>query len=672
MANRKRPSMLDDISNVFDRLATQSPGKKKYLAIHDGKLTLDDTGKLDHSIDKVVPLVQEALPKQPQETDLLRLHTIEKGLKSLHEGNKENEGLQKTLKTVSFQIVSLEHQKLVKGLINQQDEDTQKFLKNYFKEVANYQELARSKDIFENALRKLFIDNVLPRLLDQQQDKVMIKFLQSKGIAVVDGPVPENALPKQPTLYCSSGSTDWGKAFEDFSEHYPKNEAFAEAAFSILMRFKERFQFLEKPRLEMMKDLSVDTILEILKRQEDAFSHMLEVHQKMSAIASEKRAPVRDKMLSATLPTLHEKASYDDLYLEDGICFGGCLVYAAEKIAKKKTDILPNAKARFFEAAHVLRKESTVGKTAEPVLWSQILEKRNALSGKNISQQELCKELCDILLLIAKFQNNPNMYADTEKLKASFITAPEKDVAQRLVKVVDAHIGAESKQAIKGIDTTFLKKLGIELRQRLFGQSSDRQIETNAFVHDLEKLIDAFKIQGEGHFLVDLIKREKVKTTDKIPPLPTSKLATKIYTKLQELSNLDMQAFQQLPLEKKKEHIAKLPQNTLILETVQDRIGDKATKEVIERVSYRVQEEVDEILSILTHTPNQTAKKEESHIIYCKLTPPYELQDVNFPGPPLFQTNDLTEFKLYLSFYFLLNNYTHVNQMLEVTPRKKP
>jgi len=59
------------------------------------------------------------------------------------------------------------------------------------------------------------------------------------------------------------------------------------------------------------------------------------------------------------------------------------------------------------------------------------------------------------------------------------------------------------------------------------------------------------------------------------------------------------------------------------------------------------------------------------HAIYCKLTPPYEIHDVNYPGCVDFRTDELEEFKLYMLFWAASYNqptwYANVQRALHIT-----
>jgi hypothetical protein len=58
--------------------------------------------------------------------------------------------------------------------------------------------------------------------------------------------------------------------------------------------------------------------------------------------------------------------------------------------------------------------------------------------------------------------------------------------------------------------------------------------------------------------------------------------------------------------------------------------------------------------------------EKSTHVIYCSLFPPYELQDANFPGFQGFKTNDLLEFKLFLSFWSSFYDFAGFKSLYEV------
>jgi ankyrin repeat protein len=53
----------------------------------------------------------------------------------------------------------------------------------------------------------------------------------------------------------------------------------------------------------------------------------------------------------------------------------------------------------------------------------------------------------------------------------------------------------------------------------------------------------------------------------------------------------------------------------------------------------------------------QTKDKDAAHAVYCSLSSPFEFQDPGFPGFTGFKTDDINEFKLYLTYWFLHEKY---------------
>jgi hypothetical protein len=62
----------------------------------------------------------------------------------------------------------------------------------------------------------------------------------------------------------------------------------------------------------------------------------------------------------------------------------------------------------------------------------------------------------------------------------------------------------------------------------------------------------------------------------------------------------------------------------------------------------------------------QNTIEKSHHGIYCSLSPPYELQDANFPGFSNFRTDDLFEFQLFLCFWSCFYDFSSFKALYQI------
>ncbi|HXF29412.1 MAG TPA: hypothetical protein VN457_06135, partial [Chlamydiales bacterium] len=135
---------------------------------------------------------------------------------------------------------------------------------------------------------------------------------------------------------------------------------------------------------------------------------------------------------------------------------------------------------------------------------------------------------------------------------------------------------------------------------------------------------------------------------------------------------------------------ARFSQAAMMVESLRTRRDYETPKQIREKLEIRIKyqevpanctpemflNEIDSYEDIhclpIMHTKADANGNIGAHAIYISTTPPFEVQDVNYPNNQDFRSDDYREFKLYFAFWFAMHpQYTEVFEVEKVTRKKK-
>ena len=345
--------------------------------------------------------------------------------------------------------------------------------------------------------------------------------------------------------------------------------------------------------------------------------------------------------------------NYTDSILGRGVCLGASFARAVEGIKKPTTAaaIMPTAQARYIQAAYIvslcfglrngLENPHSIWEQSKDALFArhQVQEKNIPFSKVKIEEffphlETLIKKERHAIVSVSKEGALWNQPMQAWSLTMAFVCKLQKlftDVILRKTKPLARVLKKED-------------YIEIEHRMTLFHGPTENAISTQM------KNFDGFD---------DAIKELPLKRRDLT--IATLKIEAFQYL-IRHVPNNMKEAFRQFLQEDSfiKEFVA---------ERVEHRLGKDAPSPVFEKETKWVEKQVENILAALELGTSEEEKQIYlGHAIYCKLSAPFELQDVNVPGFDLFQTSDKTQFKRYFVLWSLLQPFSHIEAVKEITP----
>ena len=344
-----------------------------------------------------------------------------------------------------------------------------------------------------------------------------------------------------------------------------------------------------------------------------------------------------------------ERSRLIDLYLGAGVCLAASFDHASKKVNHPQTKhtIQPDVKARFLQA-----------------------------TGQ-VYTEILTKQLVQLSLGIKKAQDKQKPSV-SEGVEAQ--VTREGDVAVENMLRVYHELFRRSRTTYNDI---FSGRLSISIQRFLFPEGT---LSSDTFMLAPENI--ANKLDDEdGHVVVSLGGLIEEEATSPNPYLRMhfyEKILnrvekTVVSSSAESSSNEDEYSFL---LKKGDVYWKKLSdlspdilpnalktfkekeQDSFALEVAKRRAGKEAPDSAIDHLKHKI---IAEMKPLIRELQKDSAPVGSGHTISCKLKSPYDLQDVNYPGFTAFNTEDLTEFKLYLLIWFTFNPFTYINGVYRVS-----
>jgi hypothetical protein len=701
---------LDGLAQAFDEFLHSSSGgrPKGYVAITpDGKkVVYDPNGTHDHSIEKVINVVEKTIQEERPRTlqGVKQLKLIRNGLEQVLSRYESypiaptKQMLSSAISAISRQLeesdpiskLAIHHKEMIRDLLGFNSTSISKTaeLEKFFTEYSAQVDLLVRKMSDESgpdtaSLQELFLQKLqemgteyiekkcLPHALKVQEEEILSKVLLSHGFVVSTKDL---------------GNLETGKIFEDLKSKYPSKKSTIENIeknFSQLHGLQQkRFQEISK-KLEEVRDdpskyfLEVQKAAEKIKKENLIFKDFVEIFMKgLEFFNAETR---QSKASLPGLDTAFAGKSVHDLYSVRGICFAACLDFAARKIndSSSELSIQPTAKARFLQVAHELRTGITSG---EDDSYDKLIQLKQDLS-KESSVKAKCLIRYKMLCVVSEMQYNQKRAAAFSKKYSELEKAKELEKVhyEKLFTELSKQYDDIEEQMLEeagvdvGIDNQFLKKLGIQVTMPF-----EEEISIGDFIENLESYIKKIDTEKSPHVLVGLTKTQEVEKTQ-TQKIEKGSLQDALYLRLAELANIEAKTSQEardkflaLPKEKKLQYINEFDDkhaDEFITDFTKARVGKNAPSQVLSRVEAIIERELKSHIKGIMEPEKRILELGAGHEIYCSFSPPFEIQDVATPGFTSFKTHDINEFKLFFNIWLSMNPYTHVTDIMHITKR---
>jgi len=315
-----------------------------------------------------------------------------------------------------------------------------------------------------------------------------------------------------------------------------------------------------------------------------------------------KKQKVREELPENRLQRL-----FDD-YLGTGVCEGASIDIARKKIAvpSTKDTIMPNAQARFLQAAFAIEKMCIL----------------NGLHIVSAEQSALPKE--------------SQAWLELSQQRVKLWTKLNSSLASGLMK----------KLHLSSTRIIMITRDAIPTPQPL---------AMSQFID--EGLDSLLSCRESDHAVINLTVSDDALDTQ----IDRSELENELYQRMLKLTAFKsasnpFEALKMCTLETRKEIVKTFKEKHMkefISAMAVKRVGLAAPHAVIKKVEAELFIEVEVYLQGIESASKEVfaGKSRSGHAVYCKFAPPYELHDVNFPEFDL-RTEDLKEFKFYIGLWW--------------------
>jgi hypothetical protein len=366
--------------------------------------------------------------------------------------------------------------------------------------------------------------------------------------------------------------------------------------------------------------------MERLDSEEDRFAPLATTIKEATKVYDQRFAEVVSSIpqvlakIHRTLKSIDWRSARHE-YLEEGICLGACMAYAAACLKDDQSatqGIQATPKARFIQAHHKLLRRIMPEKMQDFFIErTKIAE--NIVNCKKLIQSQLAETPSSwsresLTLLIEKHSDNQQLSNEIKNLLALL----EKE--QKLTD--DKEVQAIFKEFQSILSPNLLRHLKIN-----YEIVQEKPLDYSEFIiSTLPILIESCKGQKNGHFILAL--------------------GNQINHVIANTNQLQRQKDEPFQTEEKLELKAK------------EIAGENAPPQVIKSIKAKL---------IIAQHSKTSPKPHSGHAIYLSLIPPYALYDVNLPGLKEIKADTIEEFQRALLAWFVSFPYQTIHSIGQVT-----
>ena len=378
-----------------------------------------------------------------------------------------------------------------------------------------------------------------------------------------------------------------------------------------------------------------------------------------------------------------------DHILHEGICWGTCVDYLLKRFqgAPAEESMSPTARGRFFQALHEVNDAPSIHSNPLMITYEKqkkwYAEKEAEFTSYQKSFALLEYQLPLLFASLGQYSHLKNLQLEKQELFkrasdeahcASKLRALEQLQHNLELQISNWH--AQSRDL--GTDTRLLHKIGVQF---------EKIHDANTPLKNIPALLLSLsqnKTYTPEHIILDVCSAGKLDSFH-----DTDRLSSEFFEKMWELAKksgipiLDVPAleedsslsrfnhlYQQLDLPHRKQLQTTFVETELGAFAQQQAlriVGSEAPQEILQKVTDNIKNELTSMLELFC------GKEliENLHVVYVKLSAPYELRDPNYPNFTLFQTSDFQQFLTYFSTWFIHEENTHCSKAYLAKKAKK-